>query len=209
MQRGSAERSFYSEYLSPNEQILEFNRKALELASMLDGNARRLKLEVSKDEEETGYKVEFQPMEWFKTETGEKREGKKKKEPEVSEPVESESQMKVIGGSVPAILEDYNLCLILSSNRSLAETPESGLLTEVSLEGKKPEGMIGNGEGKILDLWVSLRDGIQERANFQSYCRTGQEQNEWIGELAQVNKLLGEAIRDLKEASEAREGGEA
>jgi len=188
----------YSPEQMVREQILQFNEKALELANLLDGEARRLKLEISREGE--GYKISFQPMEWSFAETGEEK--KKKKEPVEESLVEVESTVKIIGAAAPEVteaLEDSKISLLFSSNRKLSETPPSALLTEISLE--KKNGEVSEG-AKLFDLWVSLRDGIKDKADFQSYRLGLDKEEKWAGELTQVAELLGKVTADLRKEEE-------
>lgn len=202
----AAEKFFYPEQISANEQIARFNENILALAGLLDGNVKMMKIELSGNHDGSGYKIMCTPMKWeriWKEEENEKKNKKKKgKKVEVSEQVELEPITRELRRDVPSALADCNFILNISSNRKISETSPSGLLTDVVLQKKSANGLSENGSEKTLDLWVSARDGVQEKANFQTYRASFQGQEKSAGELAGVNEVIGRVVEDLRKESD-------
>lgn len=201
----SPDKIFYQEQLSTNEQIAKFNESILVLGGLLDGGVKMMRIEVSGNHDGSGYKIMCTPMKWeriWKEEENEKKNKKKKgKKVEVSEQVELEPITRELRRDVPSALADCNFILNISSNRKLSETSPSGLLTDVVLQKKSANGLSENGSKKTLDLWVSARDGVQEKGSFQTYRAGFNEQGELAEKLADVNKLIGEVVEDLRKES--------
>ncbi len=207
----SEERIFCPEQISANEQVRKFNENVLALAKELDGNVKKMRIEMGSNNGKGGYKLKCTPMRWERVIRQEEENGKKNKKRkgemvEVSEKVELAPITRELHGSVPSKLVDSNLILQISSNRIFSETAPSAVLTDVALKEKSANGLSKNGSEKVLDLWVSARDGVQEKGSFQTYRAGFNEQEEWAEELAQVNELLDKAIEDLREEGG---GGEA
>ena len=200
---------YYSPELSPAEQVREFNNTALELSGMLAGDAQRLEVRIGQTGEGK-CKVEFEPMEWERVdgEMGSQKKRKKEKEKGMVEDSAvggSAVHTKVIEHDPSSVLNTDSLVLVFSSNRNLAETPRSSLLTDLVRlrNGTKdaPE--------KVLDLWVSTRDGIMEKSDFQVYHTAFTQKESRVKELGEITDLLKEVVEGLGGLSESDEGGEA